>query len=193
MSTDIERFFKAGAVDIAGLAAWLDRLAPVERAGQALSLGARQQAQLFEAAAGHRAIGLDDLVPPSTGLHAPVHFAGRNSLPAFSRFEKRFLRAGDGPQLWGYNEGAARRLVGPGYFVARGSGGEVLVDYREIPAQAPHAGWPEPRPNSAGLSRLVFHELVDTLRGVSRHLYVGRGYRRGRALPAWFLLLDTRN
>lgn len=191
MSTDIGRFFSGNGVDIGGLAGWLDGLPAAERAAQALSLGARQQARLFEAAAGHRAIGLETLVPGSAGLNQPVHFAGRNSLPAFSRFEKRFLRSDTGPQLWGYNEGAARRFVGPGYFVARERGGEVLVDYRVIPAQAPHAAWPEPRPNSAGLSRLVFHELVDTLRGVSRHLHVGRGYRHGQALPAWFLLLDT--
>lgn len=190
MSSRIDGFFAGRRVDIAELAAWLDGLPAAERAAQALGLGARQQARLFEAAAGHRAIGLDDLVPPSAGLRRPVHFAGRNSLPAFRRFEKRFLRAGAAPELAGYNEGAARRWVGPGYFTASGRDGEVRVDYRLVPAQAPHADWPAPRPNSEGLGRLVFHDLVDTLRGVSRHLYVGRGYRGGQPLPAWFLLLD---
>jgi hypothetical protein len=177
-------------LDLRAFSAWLDGLDADTRIATVRSLSGRQQAALFEAAQGFKAITLDDFVPPAAGVQQPVIHYGRNSLPGFSLFEKRFLRPAPGADaLWGYNEGAVRPLVGPGYFLARTlAGGEVRVDYAEIPPEAP-AGWPPLKPNSAGLSRFVFHNLSDTLRGVSTHVSIGRAARKGKPMDSWFVLV----
>lgn len=187
--SQILRYFTADSVDLPALSAWLDGLAPAQRRDELLGLGRRQQARLFEAAAGFRPLGLDDLVPATVADGQEVIHHGRNSLPAYSHFEKRFLRPAAGTELLGYNEGSARRFVGPGYFTASAGQGEVLVDYRRVPAERPAASWPAPRSNAVGLSLLVFHQLTDVLRGVSEGVSIGRGYRHGKPLDAWFLLV----
>ena len=181
--------FFQGPLDLPAFSQWLDDLDADMRIATARGLGGRQQAALFEAAQGFRPITLEHFVPPAIGIKQPVIHYGRNSLPAFSTFEKRFRRpAQDAKALWGYNEGAARPLLGPGYFLALPQGaGEVLVDYSQLPPEAP-AGWPAIKPNSAGLSRFVFHNLSDTLRGVSQHVSIGRAARKGRPMDSWFVL-----
>jgi hypothetical protein len=79
--------------------------------------------------------------------------------------------------------------TGPGYFVAREDPArpEVLIDYREIPAEQP-AGWPGLRSNERGLSRFVYGFMVDTLRRVSEHVTIGSAARNGRDLGSWFIL-----
>ena len=185
----IHDFFAGDAVDVPALGAWLDDLDPATRVAETTSLSAREQARLFEAAEGHRAITLDDLVPAAAGAGTTVIHHGRNSLPLFKRFQKRFYRPEAGAaELWGYNEGATRPLVGPGYFVVHPvSGVEVLVDYTRLPPKAPEA-WPALKSNAAGLSRFVFNGTQDLLRGVSRHVSIGRATRGGATLDNWFVL-----
>jgi len=184
----LQAFFQ-GPLDLPAFSRWLDSLNAEARIAAARGLSGRQQAVLFEAAQGFRPITLDHFVPPAIGLNQQVIHYGRNSLPAFSAFEKRFVRpAKDAAALWGYNEGSARPLLGPGYFLAVPQGaGEVLVDYSQLPPQAA-AGWPAIKPNSAGLSRFVFHNLSDVLRGVSTHVSVGRAARKGKPMDSWFVL-----
>ena len=64
---------------------------------------------------------------------------------------------------------------------------EVLIDYREVPPEAP-AGWPEVRGNDRGPGRLVYGGMVDTLRRVSEHVTIGSAARGGRDLGSWFVL-----
>ena len=42
--------------------------------------------------------------------------------------------------------------------------------------------------NDQGLSRLVYANMVDYLRRVSKHVLIGRAYKDGKEMPNWFLL-----
>jgi hypothetical protein len=121
------------------------------------------------------------------------HF-GKNTLPAFTHFEKRFCRPrGQDPRrpaaLFGFNFQALSWLTGPGYYVAHADPAlpEVLIDYRELPPAAP-AGWPPLRRNEVGAARFVYGFMVDRLRRVSEHVTIGSAARHGRDLGSWFLL-----
>ena len=127
--------------------------------------------------------------PPTTVRHT-----GRNTLPAFTHFEKRFCRPrGEDREkpgaLYGFNFQALGPLTGPGYFTARAAPGrpEVLIDYTRVPPERPD-GWPALRSNEAGLSRFVYGFMVDTLRGVSEHVTIGSAARKGRDIGSWFVL-----
>ena len=172
----------------------LDSLTHDERVSAIRSLGRVAQRKLYVAADGHRPLGLRDLVPPGVAAGATVRHFGRNTLPLFTHFEKRFCRpvgadAGQPEKLWGFNFQTLRPITGPGYFVARAAPErpEVCVDYHHIPEVAP-AGWPELRPNDVGLSRFVYGYMIDTLRGVSEHVTIGSAARKGRDLGSWFVL-----
>ena len=176
------------------LAALLDGLPHEERVGWVRSVGRADQRRLYEAAAGFLPLGLADLVPPARADGETVRHFGKNTLPAFTHFEKRFLRpAGEDPQrpalLYGFNFQALAWLTGPGYYVAHADPTlpEVLVDYREVPPAAP-AGWPPLRRNEVGASRFVYGFMVDRLRRVSEHVTIGSAARNGRELGSWFLL-----
>ncbi len=79
--------------------------------------------------------------------------------------------------------------MGPGYFVAYPyeNEGEVLVDYLRVPPKRP-AEWPEILPNSSRLSTFVYNGTQDVLRGVSKHVTIGRAFKGGKPLSAWFVL-----
>ena len=122
--------------------------------------------------------------------------AGKNSLPVFSHFEKRFCRTADNPDvLYGYNEGSTRKFVGPGYFVASvdAERGEVAVNYYHVPpedAALPEA-WPAIKPNEKGVQKFVYAKMIDYLRKVSDHVTIGRADRNGKTTNNYFLLCRT--
>jgi hypothetical protein len=93
--------------------------------------------------------------------------------------------------LWGYNEGVARKAVGPGYFVTRktegDSRGEVVIDYYQVPPEKP-AEWPSIQSNDSFLSALVYGKMHDYLRRVSRHVTIGRAYKKDRETANCFTL-----
>ena len=110
---------------------------------------------------------------------------GKNHLPMFSWFEKRFAMI-DG-QVVGYNEsGWARAWVGPGHFsvVPGEHKGELILDYRAVPVTT-HPSFPPLRSNEgvggwpAPLRGIVFGGLRDRLRRASAHLLVGRSDVKG--------------
>src|SRR5207253_2824006 len=79
---------------------------------------ARLQARLYRAVADAPHVTLTDLVPPDAPPLREIIFEGKNSLPAFTLFQKRFCRPSTGRgELWGYNHQALAWLTGPGYFV----------------------------------------------------------------------------
>ena len=175
---------------IESIAEELDQLSPEDRVVQSRSLGSKDQKKLWTLCAG-RVVTLEQIVP-NDRIGQTVRHLGRNTLPAFKIFEKRFMRASaDQVELWGYNEGPTRKLVGPGYFVCCQSDqpeiGSVVVDYEKQPPQAPE-GWPEVKPNEAGVSRLVYAYMHDYLRKVSEHVTIGRAYRKGKESPNYFTL-----
>ena len=181
-------------VEPRGIARVLDGLAPAERARAVRSLGRAEQRRLYAAVDGFLPLRLADLVGPATGDLVPVRHHGRNTLPAFTLFEKRFCRPRgqdrEKPgELWGYNHQSTAWLTGPGYFVAREDPArpEVLIDYTRLPGGRVE-GWPEQRPNDRGLARLVYGFMIDRLRRVSEHVTIGSAARHGRDLGSWFAL-----
>jgi hypothetical protein len=191
----LDAFFRGGAVDLPGLAEYFDGLGDAARAAATVSMTPRQQARLYEAAQGFRALTLEHFVPKGIAPLSQIIHAGKNSLPVVSRFQKRFcLPAAAADSLWGYNENprAITFATGPGYFVCYAiDAGQVLIDYGQVPADKPPGkpdGWPDVRPNSAGLSRFIYDRTKDTMRGVSNHVSVGRAARDGKSMDNWFVL-----
>lgn len=178
-------------IDPDKLAGELDTMTSAARNRWVLGLGRREQKRLFDAVEGHGALDFDFLVPPERGAMSEVVHEGLNTLPAFRRFAKVFCRPEEGDELWGYNRTNAltETVVGPGYFVTRPYGeGELIVDYLVTPpASLPH--WPTVVANETRLSRFVYAGTQDILRRVSTHVSIGRAQKKGRWLPAWFVLV----
>jgi hypothetical protein len=181
--------------DAGEIAALLDRASASERLEAVRSLGGvRLQRRLWESASGGAPVTIDDLVPPDAAPLAEVVYEGKNSLPAFTIFQKRFCRPStpeERSELWGYNHTSIGRFVGPGYFVCHAVGAErAAIDYRALPPAHP-AHWPEIRPNSQGLSWFVYRDMVDYLRRVSQHVFIGSASRHGKDLGSYFVLCRT--
>jgi hypothetical protein len=181
-------------LDPGAICALLDGLEHRERLEAIRSLGRGEQRRLYEGVDRFLPVRLVDLVPPNAEDMAPVRHFGKNTLPAFRIFEKRFCRPEgadpDAPdRLYGFNFQALSWLTGPGYFVARNSAErpEVLIDYHEVPPVAAE-GWPAVRSNERALSRFVYGFMVDTLRRVSEHVTVGSASRKGKDMGSWFVL-----
>ena len=181
---------RAEPPDREAIAAFLDRLGHAGRleAIRALS-GPRLQGRLYRAVADAAPVRLADLVPPDAPPLREVIFEGKNSLPAFTLFQKRFCRApGSQDELWGYNHQALAWLTGPGYFVVHDDGARgAAIDYRQVPSGKPGT-WPDVKPNDRGFSRFVYRDMVDYMRRVSEHVFIGAAHRHGRELGNYFLL-----
>jgi hypothetical protein len=182
------------AVAPAAIADLLDNLDESTRINVVRRLGRRDQQALYGKVEGFAPLELVDLVPASRPDLVEVRHLGRNSLPAFTIFEKRFCRlpgsSPDAPDaLAGYNFQAMSPVTGPGYFMARDDTKtrEVLVDYHHLPNQKP-SDWPPIRSNERGLSRFVYGFMIDRLRRVSKHVTIGSAARNGRDLGSYFIL-----
>ena len=152
----------------------------------------KRQAELFEAAKGHLPIDLDFLVPASVGPLVEVIHEGKNTLPLFTHFQKRFAKLeGEDFPVGGYNHQTLSGITGPGYFVvSKGEGereGELAIYYTKTPKSKP-ASWPEIQPNTGGLASLVYGGMIDYLRAISSHVSIGRAFK-GKAMDAWFALV----
>ena len=171
------------------IAAFLNGLSPSARVEQMTSLGGSAIGRLYDAVGGNEPLALTDLVPE--GERGTVILEGRNSLPTFTRFQKRFVRVGD--TIVGYNHQTMSFVTGPGYFLVRpptkgeSHPDELFFDYTSDPPTAP-AGWPEFKPNDVGLSRLVYMNMKDFCRRVADGVLVGKAYKLGVAQDAYFTL-----
>jgi hypothetical protein len=179
------------SVDRKEVARVLDDVGEHVRLKALADLGRAELAALFEAASDNEPLDLDHFVPADVPPMTEVIHEGKNSLGLFSRFQKRFCKPPpreDPAELWGYNEQSMRLFTGPGYFVAyRPPEGSVLIDYARLPPDRP-AGWPPILPNSARLSRFIYNGTVDAMRRVSAHVSIGRAFRAGKPMDAWFVL-----
>ncbi len=182
------------SIETAEISKFLDGLSHAERVAAIRALGGKDQHRLYDAADGFAEVRLTDLVAPTIGDLVEVRHHGKNSLPLFTHFEKRFSRApGRDPaspgDLMGFNFQTMSPITGPGYYVAREDENrrEVLVDYNLLPDCHPE-GWPEIKRNDRGLARFVYGFMIDTLRRVSEHVTIGSASRHGKDTGNWFVL-----
>ena len=188
-----------GLTLIEEIGGFLDTLTHAQRLEAIYSLSAGDMASLYHRAATAEPITMEHFVPAAWPALAEVIHHGQNSLPAFRRFQKRFCRSvsGEGtPTTVGYNEGAARPLIGPGYFVTTPTigvphwerRGALVIDYHLEPRGPVAANWPRVVPNSKGLQRFVYHRTRDFMRRVSAHVSIGVAYKDEKPINAYFVL-----
>jgi hypothetical protein len=151
------------------------------------------KAALFDAAKGYKKLDLDFLVPSSVGPLVEVIHEGHNTLPMFSRFQKRFVKLeGEAFPIGGYNHQSMQAFTGPGYFgVTQGEGeheGELVIDYSKIPKHKPES-WPAIKSNESGIAAIVNGGMIDYLRGISNHVSIGVAYKDGKHRNQWFALV----
>lgn len=174
--------------------AFLSGLSVAERCDAIYGVGGvKRQARLFELAKEAAPLTLDQLIPPDRAPLDPVICYGKNSLPMFTSFQKRFCRAAaDDPRdvLYGYNHHVFGWATGPGYYLAKNVDhelGGVAVDYYQVPTQKP-ASWPAIKDNSILRSRAVYYQMIDYLRPLAEGIYIGRAVIREKITNNYFLL-----
>jgi hypothetical protein len=173
------------------IAAFLDSLSGRERVQQATSVRGAEVKRLYEATLGGRELTPHDFVPSEHGEDSTVIFQGRNSMPSFSSFQKRFARMGD--EVVGYNHQLWAPVTGPGYFVVVPANdhsdvpGELYFDYGLEPKRFP-SGWPPFKPNTSGVGFLVYSHMKDYMREAGRNVFVGKAYRHGKSRKQYFVL-----
>jgi len=179
-------------LDLDRLRAMLDTCGHWSRVNAIRSLNKAQMKTLFEACEEGGALALDFMVPTSEPLVEVIHH-GKNCLPVFSHFQKRFCRpdGDDAPdQLWGYNHngGVQMAVTGPGYYVSTlTEKSEVLVDYAKVPPRKP-ASWPTIMGPKERAGFLVWDGMTDVLRKVSEHVSIGAAYKNGKPMEQYFVL-----
>ncbi len=186
---------------LSAVSAWFDAQSHDQRVSATRALGRVDQRRLYRLASEGEPLVLTDFVPAATEPRAPVHHHGTNTLPlpgTLRKFEKRFCRPeGLDDRLFGYNEGATRSLIGPGYFVALSTAGRpdweehgsVVIDYFQVPDAPVAEGWPAVKPNASGLQVLVYHQTRDFMRKVSAHVSIGAAFKKDRSLDHYFTLV----
>lgn len=189
------------APSLGALTSALDAADHATRLAWCRSLHGPEQYRLFAMAEAGGPLSVEDLVRDDGDV---VIHMGRNGLALFNRFQKRVSRLGG--ETVGYNENEEalggtlgrfyRWLIGPGHFLAYDSPevpGEVWIDYRAIPTRQ-HPDFPPLADNDRGVPSLIFGNMVDILRRVSEHVFIGDstktlspprrlGHRIGALLP----------
>ena len=187
-----------GEIDVHRLSEVLDGLGHPGRLDTIRGWSHEQQARLYDAVKDFKPLALSHFVPDDVEPLTEVIHWGKNSLPAFTHFQKRFCKPKDAEgELWGYNdvrEGPHGFATGPGYFVLHAPAdrsdareGELDIDYRKLPPSKPES-WPKIIPNEARLGRFIYAGMVDVMRGVSQHVSVGRAFKDGKYMDAYFVL-----
>jgi len=179
------------------IAAYLDSLSSADRLAETRTLNRAKQRYLYEIAADSEDLNLDYFVPTREPKVEVIHY-GTNTLPvpsAIRFFEKRFCRPEKHEdRLFGFNEGVTRKLLGPGYFVAKyctegwKERGSIVIDYFEVPDGDVVPTWPPVKRNNQGLQVLVYHQTRDFMRRVSQHVSIGAAYKKEKALGHFFVL-----
>jgi hypothetical protein len=175
--------------------AYLNALAYPERLAQVQAVTGGNVGRLYDAVAKAPPVTLEEVVPASTKTYEPIIWEGRNSLPLFSSFQKRFMRI-EGGLIIGYNHQTMAFFTGPGYFVTKEANGqaprptELYFDYTERPPldATGRAGWPTFKPNERGLSRAVYAHMHDYMRHVARGVIIGQAFKLGVDQKQFFSL-----
>ena len=185
------------ATELPDIAEYLDAMTHEARLEEVMTCNRKQQVAMYEKAAAAAPITFEHFVPAGVPSLTEVIHHGRNTLPAFKLFQKRFCRPDDGSdRLFGYNEASTRGLIGPGCFVAIRTDenaewyerGPIVVDYFQVPDGPVVEGWPEVIPNSKGLQMFVYNKTRDFMRKVSEHVSIGAAYKVEKSMGAFFVL-----
>lgn len=190
MSAELQNLLNNDSLDLDAIGTCFDAMTHDERVVQIRTLGKGIQRKLFETAEGRGGLTLDYMVPTGHGPLKEVIHWGKNSLPVFTMFQKRFCRLTDSDTtLGGYNEQDLAWITGPGYFkvVVAETDGEIDIDYTQLPTEKVEE-WPEIIPQEAKLGRLVYCNMIDRLRRVSNHVTIGRAFKNGKTTENYFLL-----
>ena len=197
-------------LDLPRLTQVLDELGHLGRLDTVRGWDGDTMAKLYEALKGYKPLTLEYFVPPDVPPLTEVIHHGKNSLPAFTHFQKRFCRPAEGEAangegvskhvLWGYNQNPPFIMwfAGAGYYVAHDwEPGEIAVDYTLVPPAKP-AAWPDAVvKNERGIGpRAVYGNMVDIMRGLSKNVSIGRAKRckehgkpeSSQWMDAWFVL-----
>ena len=189
---DLVELLNASGTKLEDITKHLDSLAEAERVRQVMALGKKEQMKLWDLAENSKPLDLSYLAPTEA---KPLHFfpfEGKNSLPAFKRFQKVFYYDSH-KQLCGYNNNPPFILwfIGPGYFLVQmnpKAKGEIQIDYTRIPNEHPK-GWPDIKSNDIFPTMFVYGGTKDNLRWVSKDVVIGRAYKKGEdPMPNWFVL-----
>ena len=184
-------------VSIQQIGAHLDALDHEARMTELYALNKKRQRALYERAESAPPITLEHFVPADVPPLTEVIHEGKNSLPIFRVFQKRFCRPVEGEgELFGYNEGITRWLIGPGYYVAHSTRGEtaweprgaVVVNYFRVPEAPVVEGWPKIKRNNQGLQMFVYNKTRDFMRKVSEHASIGIAFRKEKSMDSYFIL-----
>jgi hypothetical protein len=192
---ELGRILGAKRPDMTALGQVLDEMSHAQRVLNLERFSPKIQRRVFEAAQG-RPVRLEDIVPDGKGPLEEVIHQGINTLPSFRSFQKRFCLptgAHANParaEVWGYNHQTMSTFTGPGYFVGYEdtSNGEFCIDYTMLPPERPGA-WPRVVSNKRKLGLVVYAGMVDRLRKVSEHVTIGRAYKLGVPMNAYFVLV----
>jgi hypothetical protein len=161
----------------------LDTATPEQRLNWMRGLSGKELTAAYEVAQGGPRLELGHFhaAPGEVVIHH-----GQNSLPAFNAFQKRVVD--NNGVLQGYNHQAMAWITGPGHFTLSQDEDEVLFDYTREPEHGFDA-FPPIKKNTRGLSALVYGNMIDRVRRVSKDCVIGAAFKEGKAMNAWFMLL----
>jgi hypothetical protein len=187
--SSLKSLLQSDANGYAAFSDHLNSLSPDARVDEIRSLSGGEQASLYDRVAKAAPIGLEHFVPKGSGHLKEVIHHGKNSLLAFTHFQKRFCVDQEKNLILGYNEQTMRWFTGPGYFVVRPvpEDSRVVIDYTQVPDRHP-SEWPDIHPNSRLFSRFVYYNMQDFMWKVSEHVSIGRAFRGGKPQPNYFVL-----
>ena len=174
---------------LADLQRHLASLDGAARITECRGLGKRQQARLYELAKDGGPLAPEDMVATVSGGE-PVPWYGKNTLPAFTHFEKHFRRHDGKIVGFNFNPPLVTMITGPGYYVCRvdpSRPDDLLIDYTHVLHAAPD-GWPATKKNTDGLSRFVYGNMYDYCRRVSDSVEIGAATRLGKPIGQYFVL-----
>lgn len=161
--------------------------------------GKRQLVRMYELAKEAEPITIEHFVPKDAGDKV-INHRGRNSIPvpigAIRWFSKPMARlAQHEGVVCGYNEGATKGVIGPGFFICRESDaahldrGPWVVDYLQVPTGDVPDGWPTLKRNEEGLQRFVYGGTTDFMRKVSDRVSVGMPFKGDKCMGMPFVLV----
>lgn len=190
MSTQLKILIEKGAPQDE-IARYLDWLSHESRLKEIYPLPGSLLEKLYDMA--KPGVTLNDLIPSNVPANKQVIFYGLNSLKQFRKFQKRLIKNEGEANLSGYNYQPMSWVTGPGYFTVKEdptNPGEAFFDYTSTPTQK-LAEWPALKSNDGGIRKMVYGNLKDYMRQVSRDVFIGKATKEGKLVGYFILCRET--